>query len=65
MHQRVLAAMRDPDGVGACRRDGIGQLVPVGMIGDHQWQFHTALLGALFDRHPAGGLADHRVGQAA
>ena len=65
MDKRILAAMCDPYGVGAGGGDGVGQLVPVGMVGDHQRQFHPALLGALFDCHPAGGLTDHRVGQAA
>jgi len=63
--KRILAAMCDPYGVGAGGGDGVGQLVPVGMVGDHQRQFHAALFGALFDCHPAGGLTDHRVGQAA
>ena len=65
MDKRILAAMRDPDGVGPARRDGVGQLVPVCMVGDHQRQFHPALFGALLDCHPAGRLADHRVGKAA
>ena len=65
MDKRILAAMCDPDRVGAGGGDGVGQLVPVGMVGDHQRQFHPALLGALLYCHPAGGLTDHRVGQAA
>ena len=65
MDKRILAAMCDPDRVRAGGGDGVGQLVPVGMVGDHQRQFHPALLGALLYCHPAGGLTDHRVGQAA
>ena len=53
MHQRVLGAVGDPDFGRAGRRDGRGQPVPVGMIGDHQRQFDTALAGPGPHPHPA------------
>ena len=65
MDKRVLAAMGDPDGLGPCRGDGGCQLVPVCMVGNHQWQFDAALLRPLLDCHPARRLAHHRVWQAA
>ena len=65
MHKRVLAAMCDPDGVGASRLDGRRQFVPVGVVRNHQRQLDPALLGALLDRHPSGGLTDNWVGKAA
>ena len=65
MHQRILAAMCDPDGLcpGGCNR--VGQFVPVGMVRYHQRQFNAALLGALLDGHPAGCLTYHRVRKTA
>ena len=65
MDKRILAAMGDPDCVGAGGGNGGCQLVPVCMIGNHQRQFDTALLGALFDCHPSRRLAHHRVWKAA
>ena len=64
-HQRLLAAMRDPDLRGAGLADRRGQLVPVGMVGDDQRQLDAALLGALADAHPARGEAGDRIGKAA
>lgn len=65
MHQRILAPMRNPHGLGPGGADGAGQFIPVGMIGNYQRQFDPALLGTLLDCHPAGCLTYHRIGQAA
>ena len=64
MHQRVLLAVRHPDFGRAGRRDGGGQPVPVGVVGDHQRKFDAALAGARPHPHPAGGEARHRIGKA-
>ncbi len=61
--QRVLAAMGYPDLRRADLVDGGVQRVPVGVVGDHQRQFHPARLGPLAHRHPAGGHRHHRIGQ--
>src|SRR3546814_3012787 len=44
--------------------DGGVQLVPVGMIGDHQRQLQSALFGALLDPQPARCGAGHRIGRS-
>ncbi len=55
--------MRDPDLAGPGLGDGLAQLVPVGMVGDHQRQLDAGLAGALLDAHPARGDGQHRIGQ--
>jgi hypothetical protein len=61
--QRILAAVRDPNLRCARIGDGLPQLVPVGMVGDHQRQLHPTLLGPLFHAHPARSHRQHRIGQ--
>ena len=63
MDQRLLAAMGDPDLRRADIVDGAVELVPVGMVGDHQRQLDAALLRPLPDAHPARGHRHHRIGQ--
>src|SRR5690606_15328824 len=45
--QRLLAPMRHPHPFGAGLGDGLPQFVPVGMVGDHQWQLDARLPGPL------------------
>ena len=65
MHQRVLLAVRDPDLGRAGRRDGRGQAVPVGVVGDDQRQLDAALARAGAHAHPARRERGHRIGKAA
>ena len=55
MHQRLVAAMRHPDLGRAHLVDGAVQLVPIGMVGDHQRQFDATRLRPLPHPHPAAG----------
>ena len=65
VYECVLAAVRDPHGLGAGRSDGVEQLRPVGMIGDHERQFDTGLAYASPDAHPARGKPGDRVAEPA
>ena len=53
MLERFLAAVRDPDFRRLQLADRAGQLVPVGMVGDHQRKLDVRLPGTLADSHPA------------
>ena len=45
--------------------DCVREFLPVGMVGDDERQFDTALPGALAHTHPARGHGSDRFGQAA
>ena len=55
--------MGHPDLRGRHLVDGGDQGVPVGVVGDHQRQFHPARLGPLAHRHPARRHRHHGIGQ--
>ena len=64
MDQRLLATVRHQHHRRPHLVDGLRQLVPVGVIGDHQRQLDAALPRPLADAHPARGEAGHRLGKA-
>ncbi len=53
MYERLFASMGDPDFVGGDLVERRGQLIPIGVVGDHQGQLDAARLGALAHPHPA------------
>ena len=61
--QRLLAAVRHPHLGRAHLVEGGVQLVPVGVVGNHQRQLDAALPRPLAHPHPARGQAHHRLGQ--
>ena len=65
MHQRVLLPVRHPHLAGAGRRDGCGEPVPVGMVGDDQRQLDAALARPRPHPHPARRERGDRIGEAA
>ncbi len=65
MDERLFAPVGDPDFVGGDLVEGCRQLVPIGVVGDHQRQFDPGGLGALAHPHPARGQRHHRIGQPA
>ena len=64
MHQRILLAMSDPHLSGARLANGLGEPVPIAMIGNHERQLDPALTGARPNPHPAGGEGAERIGEA-
>ena len=65
MHERVLLAVGDPDLAGAGLPDGAAEIVPVGMVGDHEGQLDALLARPRPHAHPARREAGDRVGEAA
>lgn len=61
MDQCVFAPMRDPDFARPCFRYCRDKLVPVGVIGNDQRQFDTALPRPLLDRHPSRRHRDNGI----
>src|SRR5690606_33871876 len=60
-HQRFFPSVRYPNLPRSDFDDGCCQLVPVGMIGNDERQFDSALLGALTNAHPAGRESGDRI----
>ena len=47
VHERILAAVRDPYLAGRELTNGLRKLVPIGMVGHHERHFDEPLAGAL------------------
>src|SRR5262249_57045712 len=52
VQEGVLAPMRYPHLPSASLRDGCGQLVPIGVVGDHKRKLDALLARARADPHP-------------
>ena len=64
MHDCVFLAVSDPDVGGSRAGDRCSEAVPIGVIGNHQWQFYRLLTRTRTHAHPAGGKASQRIGEA-
>src|SRR4029079_5068487 len=65
IEERVLAPVCDPDFAGACLLDSRSKLVPIRVVGDHQWQLDPLLPPSGANPHPARGKRSERISEAA